>query len=187
MRTRLIGGSPHRNTASSAGRRPSRAEFQLPGSDDQVERALDEVLRRGLASRFRVSWTVDHSRSSARWFLKRLIEVRLPGYIPPNGELEAEWLRLLKKAGLPEPLREEVVDGDGFNGRVDFLWPELKVAVETDGFRWHTSRHAWQRDLTKRNLLARKGYRPMTVTWEDVMERPSETIESLTDLMRNPS
>src|ERR1051326_6587337 len=150
----------------------------------QVERALDEVLRRGLASRFRVAWTAGHSRAPGRWFLKKLIDVRLPGYAPPNGELEAEWLRLLKKAEIPEPVREEVVEEGKFTGRVDFLWPEFGVAVETDGFRWHTSRHAWQRDVTKRNLLARRGYRSITVTWQDVMDRPVETVEALTDLLR---
>jgi len=108
----------------------------------------------------------------------------MPGYVPPHGELEARWLRLLKDVGIPDPVREEVIEGDGFLGRVDYLWPACNVAVETDGFRWHTSRHAWRRDVTKRNLLARRGYRFMTVTWEDVVEEPAATIDSVRDLLR---
>lgn len=167
---------------------PDRTLLDLAGlravNADRVERALDEVLRRGLASRFRVLWTADHSGSPARWVVKGLVEARLPGFIPPHGELEAEWLRLLKKAGIPEPVREEVVEDGAFTGRVDFLWPQFKVAVETDGFRWHSTRHTWLRDVTKRNLLARRGYRFLTLTWEDVVERSAQAIEALTDLIR---
>src|ERR1051326_6599105 len=61
-----------------------------------------------------------------------------------------------RAGGIPDRVGEEVIDGDGFLGRVDYLWPACNVAVETDGFRWHTSRHAWRRDGTKRNQIGRE-------------------------------
>jgi len=169
---------------------PDRTLLDLAGTSGLdravLERCLDEVLRRGLASRFRIDWTVRNARCRGRRVLRDLLDVRLPGYVPPHGELEAEWLRLVKRSGLPMAEREEELEADGYHGRVDFVWPQFLVAVETDGFRWHTSHHSWQRDLTKRNLLARRGYRFLHVTWEDVMERPREVIESLSDLLRYP-
>lgn len=47
--------------------------------------------------------------------------------------------------GLPSPTAQYVVrDAGEFVARVDFAWPELKVAVEYDG-AWHGRRRSWPR------------------------------------------
>ena len=113
--------------------------------------------------------------------LQNLLGVRLPGYVPPNGELEALMLRLIGEAGLPPPVRERRIEGAGF---IDFLWPELRVAVETDGFVWHSSRHDWQRDRHKRNHLTLEGYTVVQITWDDLTQRPADVMASLSSLLR---
>jgi hypothetical protein len=149
-----------------------------------LERALDEVLRKHLASRFRIAWELSTSRSPGRQVLQRLLDVRLPGYVPPHGELEALFMRLVKQWDLPAPVREQAIDMPGFRGRTDFRWPQSKVAVETDGFVWHIDRHRWQRDRTKRNALTLEGFTVLQITWEDLTERPDEVMSSLSTLLR---
>lgn len=50
-----------------------------------------------------------------------------------DSELERRFLRLVRSAGLPLPETGRVVNGV----RVDFLWAELGLIVETDGLRYH--------------------------------------------------
>jgi len=50
-----------------------------------------------------------------------------------DSTLERRFLRIVERAGLPLPATQAQVDGM----RVDFLWPELDLVVETDGLRYH--------------------------------------------------
>ena len=50
-----------------------------------------------------------------------------------DSPLEREFLRIVKRAGLPPPQTQAHVNGH----RVDFHWPELHLVVETDGLRYH--------------------------------------------------
>jgi G:T-mismatch repair DNA endonuclease (very short patch repair protein) len=114
--------------------------------------------------------------------LRDLLEVRLPGYVPPHGELEAALSRLLKAVGFPPPVREYEIREDGYRGRADLAWPEARVAVETGGFVWHSDRHQWQRGRAKRNLLTLRGWAVLQLTWEDVTGRPEWVLASLSSV-----
>lgn len=47
---------------------------------------------------------------------------------------------LLRRAGLPASVAQfRVFDADGFLARVDFAYPELKIAITYDGL-WHGER-----------------------------------------------
>lgn len=46
----------------------------------------------------------------------------------------------------PDELQYEIVDRSGRTWRVDFAWPECKVAVEYDGFDWHSDPDAFRKD-----------------------------------------
>lgn len=154
--------------------------------EPRLDRALDEVLRLGLASRLRIAWTAGHSRAPGRCKLQRLLDQRMAGYAPPDSELEALFFRLLVEWGLPLPVRHYVIRVPGFTGEVDYAWPDPGVGLELDGFLWHNSKHSWQRDRTKRNILTLGGWSVLQFTWDDVVERPEYVRESLYLLLRNP-
>ncbi|HVF76244.1 MAG TPA: type IV toxin-antitoxin system AbiEi family antitoxin domain-containing protein [Acidimicrobiales bacterium] len=73
----------------------------------------------------------------------------------PQEVAEARLLRRLVHAGLPPPIpQHEVYTPDGrFVGRLDLAWPDVRVGFELDGFRWHGSPRASQRDLARHNRL----------------------------------
>ncbi|HVE69543.1 MAG TPA: DUF559 domain-containing protein [Solirubrobacteraceae bacterium] len=54
-------------------------------------------------------------------------------YTRTDSDLERRFLRLAREAGLPRPETQKEVNGF----RVDFLWPQLGLVVETDGLRYH--------------------------------------------------
>ncbi len=85
-------------------------------------------------------------------------------------------LRLLVHgSGLPVPVAQfRVHDERGFVARVDFAWPEQKVALEYDGL-WHAAPEQFARDRRRLNRLQAAGWRVVFVTAAD-LGRPGELI-----------
>ncbi|WP_336032043.1 endonuclease domain-containing protein [Geodermatophilus sp. FMUSA9-8] len=78
---------------------------------------------------------------------------------------------LLHGSRLPRPLAQHtVLDDDGrFVARVDFAWPEQRVAVEYEG-RWHGRPQQVAPDRARLNRLTAAGWRVVFVTAEDLRE-----------------
>jgi hypothetical protein len=78
-------------------------------------------------------------------------------------------LRLLMlRGGLPAPVPQFSVRVDGrFVARVDFAWPDRKVAVEYDGL-WHAEEGQFARDRQRLNRLHAAGWRVVFVTATDM-------------------
>ncbi|SFF74885.1 hypothetical protein SAMN05216574_12560 [Blastococcus tunisiensis] len=76
---------------------------------------------------------------------------------------------LLHRSELPRPVAQFVVrTGDGFVARVDFGWPDRKVAVEYEGV-WHGRRpQQVAADRRRLNRLREAGWIVVFVTAEDL-------------------
>jgi G:T-mismatch repair DNA endonuclease (very short patch repair protein) len=75
---------------------------------------------------------------------------------------------LLGRSGLPAPIAQfRVFDDEGFVGRVDFAYPDLKIAIEYDGL-WHGERKAFLSDRERLNRLASAGWTVLHVTVDDM-------------------
>jgi hypothetical protein len=97
--------------------------------------------------------------------------------------LERDLLRLITAAGLPEPmLQAPVAYPDGTAVTLDFAWPELGLAVEADGHRWHATRAQLERDLARRRRIRAAGWEHYAYGWGDVHDRPDAVIAELTSL-----
>lgn len=74
--------------------------------------------------------------------------------------------------GLPMPeLQYEIVDGNGELRRLDFAWPEARVAVEYDGIDWHTEPDALRNDRRRRLALQDVGWTVIAIISDDVRHR----------------
>ncbi len=78
-------------------------------------------------------------------------------------------LRLaLGRSSLPAPVAQFVVgDADGRIARVDFAWPEHRVALEYEG-AWHGEGHQVGKDRKRLNRLSAAGWLVVFVTAEDM-------------------
>lgn len=75
---------------------------------------------------------------------------------------------LLQRSGLPMPVAQYPVrHGDQVVARVDFGWPEYKVALEYDGL-WHGESGQFARDRRRLNRLTAAGWRVVFVTAADL-------------------
>jgi hypothetical protein len=70
-------------------------------------------------------------------------------------KLEKRFLERLEHAGLPLP----VTNRPAGTKRVDCRWPEHRLTVEIDGYRFLNSRHAWEQDREREREAHRKGRR----------------------------
>ena len=81
-------------------------------------------------------------------------------------ELERGFLRLLKGNGLPLPITNRPAGAK----RVDCRWPEHRLTVELDSYRYHASRHAWENDRRREREAYARGDDFRRYTYGDVYE-----------------
>lgn len=88
--------------------------------------------------------------------------------------LEARMARLWRRSGLPAATFQHVVRNDAgrFLARCDFAIVELRIAVEVDGWRTHSSPSAIAHDHRRRNRLLAAGWHVVTFTWKQVRDEP---------------
>jgi very-short-patch-repair endonuclease len=155
-------------------------------TSDDLELALDEILRRRFSSLARIRWRLD--RTGAKGMpgatrLRKLIREREPGPIPES-VLERTFMRVIVRAHLPAPERQLVVrDQRGFVGRVDFAYPQNMILVEVDSFAFHSGRIRWEEDRTRRNRLEAAGWRVLHTTYDQLRNRPQAILEPLRKLL----
>jgi hypothetical protein len=90
-------------------------------------------------------------------------------------KLERAFIRLLKANHLPLPTTNRPAGGRF----VDCRWPELKLTVELDSYRYHRSRHAWEQDRLRERQAYAHGDQFRRYTWGDVVEHPRPTLSEL--------
>ncbi|HEX3173100.1 MAG TPA: type IV toxin-antitoxin system AbiEi family antitoxin domain-containing protein [Solirubrobacterales bacterium] len=97
-----------------------------------------------------------------------------------RSDLERDFLRLCRRYRLPEP-KVNVRVGQHL---VDFLWPESQLVVETDGYRYHRGRIAFQDDHRRDFELWALGYEVIRLSEEQVAEEPAGIAERLRSHLR---
>jgi len=133
-----------------------------------IDRVLDGPRRRG---------TKKLLRAVAPWRrYRRGIKIR--------SRMEAKLLPLLTEAALPIPRTNAKLRLAGKVYEVDFLWRERKLVVETDGGRFHDNPAAGGRDSERNHALAKAGYHLPRLGWEDLRDRPEQTMRELAQLLR---
>jgi hypothetical protein len=94
--------------------------------------------------------------------------------------MESEARLMMFDGGLPAPaLQHEVVDAEGRVWRLDFAWLDQKVAVEYDGFDWHSDPVVFRRDRLKRASLRAVGWEVTSIVSDDVRRHPDKTVRML--------
>jgi len=151
---------------------------------EEVEAALDRGL---VAHRFSVA-AVEHAlRQLARsgrsgcGVLRRVLDDRALGDQRPDSLLEAHMARLLRDADLPPGRFQHVVrDAEGrFVAKVDFAYPDMRLAIEVDGWLSHGSRPAFHADRRRGNELVSVGWTVLRFTWDDIVRHPSAVARRL--------
>jgi very-short-patch-repair endonuclease len=149
----------------------------------QTERALDNCLSARLISLTDLGALTEELARPGRpgmAVMRALLAARGEGYVAPASELEARFLRLVRAAGLPEPVRQhDVGDGQGWAGRADYAYPEIRLLIELDSRRHHMSKLDFEADRARDNRRVAAGWRPVRFTWDQVTRHPAEVVDVL--------
>jgi len=139
---------------------------------------LDAALRSGTCTRGELQ------RAALRQAGRRgIVAVRdlLPLADPrADSEMESESRLMMIDGGLPLPvLQYPIVDRDHRTWRVDFAWPEQRLAVEYDGVVWHEGPEAFAYERQRRAALQEVGWVVIPLIADDVRRRPWQTVRRI--------
>lgn len=92
-----------------------------------------------------------------------------------RSKAEERFLAAVRRGRLPAP--EVNVRVGGYE--LDFFWREAGVAVEVDGFAYHSSRTAFERDCHRDFELASRGLQILRVTWRQLADESHAVLVRL--------
>jgi very-short-patch-repair endonuclease len=84
-----------------------------------------------------------------------------------RSELEERFLTLCDDHGIPRPETNTRIEGI----EVDFVWRDRRLIVEVDGYEFHRSPTAFERDRERDVKLQLAGWRVMRFTWRQLEDR----------------
>ncbi len=97
---------------------------------------------------------------------------------------ERRMLRLCRRIGIPEPETQyEVTATDGRRFRADFCWPELRLIVECDSWRWHGGKLKAESDRDRDQLLTIAGWSVVHFTRNQIKLEPERSGRKLVALL----
>ena len=105
--------------------------------------------------------------------LRRIMEGDFKVALSP---LERRFLALLREAKLPLP----VTNKPKGSYRIDCRWPEYKLTVELDSYRFHNTRQSWEKDRHREREARARGDDFRRFTRDDVFEHPRLMLRELT-------
>jgi very-short-patch-repair endonuclease len=160
---------------------PARTILDLTPSltHRQLEQLFDEALvtRRMRRSEVRAMLERYPGRSGTKRLAALADEDRATAWTRAN--TERRLLALLRKAHLPAP---EVNTQFG-PFELDFFWREARLAVETDGYAFHSSRRRLERDHQRDLELQAAGVMIVRFSWRQVRDEPELVVAQIAALL----
>src|SRR4051794_21182374 len=113
------------------------------------------------------------ARAHAGHRVRRILAEYEAGATLKRSDLERLFLAICDTHGLPAPQVNHPVAGE----EVDFLFAEQRLIVETDSWRFHKTRQAFERDRRRDATHLRAGYRTLRLTDRQLERRSREVAE----------
>jgi very-short-patch-repair endonuclease len=99
-------------------------------------------------------------------------------------EFEERFLSLCREGSLPEPEVNAWINlDDGVAYKADFLWREEGLVAETDGYRFHSSRRAFEHDRMRDQRLTVAGFTVIRLTWRQLTQQPDLVLTTVKNLL----
>jgi very-short-patch-repair endonuclease len=114
--------------------------------------------------------------------IQKVLEERLLTMGTEESMLERRFMDLARRFDLPAVTHQyELWHAGRFIARIDSCYPDRKLAIEVDGFEFHSSPDAFQRDRERQNRLVALGWTVLRFTWHDVVHRPAYVAKEIAD------
>jgi very-short-patch-repair endonuclease len=100
-------------------------------------------------------------------------------------EIERLMLALCRTHTLPQPVVNGWIQLPECGFAPDFLWPDARLIVETDGHKTHLTKRAFEQDRRRDQLLAEAGYITLRFTWRQLTEEPERVARTIAKVLEN--
>jgi very-short-patch-repair endonuclease/predicted transcriptional regulator of viral defense system len=174
-RVRTLNARDIRSKSNLALSSPARTliDFAADASTKELERALAEARALEHVNDRELSRALERVPANHRGVASmRSLLARQTGRALTRSDGERMILSLIEAAQLPPPLVNVRIKGF----TADFLWPEHRLVLEVDGYRFHSSRSSFESDRRRDQVLIAAGYRVIRVTWRQLEEEPLAVI-----------
>jgi very-short-patch-repair endonuclease len=181
VRTRGLGADEVSHLGSLRLTNVSRTLLDLAGSlsAHDLERAMAQANQQRLLDTRQLELLLTrYPRRSGRARIAALLNSP-DGPLLTRSEAEARFLALIRKGGLRLPETNVVVQGF----EVDVLWRAERLVVEIDGFAFHATRAAFERDRQRDRVLAAAGLCVIRVTWSELILKPEMLLVQLAETL----
>lgn len=146
-----------------------RTIIDLAGiKDRRVERCLDDALRRNLTTIDEMWLLLDKHWMSGRRgvrIVRNLLVPRTKGLAPGDSALQMMLSKIVVREDLPRPTLEHPVMLSFGVVHLDAAYPEVWLAIELDGYAYHSDRQTFERDRERDNELRALGWTVYRFTW----------------------
>lgn len=143
-------------------------DFAATSSREEAERAIAEAFALRLVTETEVRAAADRSPNRAGVGTVRAILGQEGGASRTRSGGERAMLRLIRDARLPVPRTNYLVAGF----TADFCWPEHRLIVEVDGYPFHSTRGAIERDHRRDVVHREAGYEVIRFTARQLEDAP---------------
>ena len=162
----------------------ARTVLDLSGrvSEKELGRIVDDGLRRrvftlaALHAVFRELPYEAPGRSPTK--MRKVLAERTVGFHPGDSELERTVVQAILSAGLPQPLAQHPITLGRSTYLLDLAYPDLKIAIEVDGFAFHHDRGTFDHDRRRQNDLVTAGWTVLRFTSRSTPAEIVATIRS---------
>lgn len=121
--------------------------------------------------------------SAGRWGNRQIRRIADQLSRGVDAESERRLHALLRSASLTGWVPQYRVATRTGTFRVDVAFPHRRLAIEVDGYAYHSGDLAFQRDRTRQNALIAAGWQVLRFTWSDIVERPQYVIAQIRALL----
>jgi very-short-patch-repair endonuclease len=66
---------------------------------------------------------------------------------------------------------------------IDVAFPDVKVAIEVDGWAWHVDVDRFRTDRRKQNAPVAAGWTVLRFTWLDLQKRPTAVVAEIESVL----
>ena len=152
----------------------------LPTS--RLGQMMDDAVRRKMTSYEELHLRVAELARPGRTGIGRArvaLSTRGVHSVVPDSSLEILALRILDEAGVPEPVVHHSIHVEDQLFVVDIAWPEASLALECDGFLYHSGPEQLRSDHQRQNLLATAGWTLLRTDWHTLRTDPTRLIAQI--------
>jgi len=145
-----------------------------------LERLVERAINMGLCTAQTIASHLARLTTRGRKGVRNLRSVLASRVDVRKSDTETRFAQICRRHPIPQPIFQFPIDLDsGERVYLDAYWVDLKLAVELDGFAFHSAPREFRIDRRRQNAIQAAGIEVLRFTWHDVARDELYVAETL--------